>query len=317
MWSQNGRLVPLPAEQLVVRELVQAFLECGGRIKATAQALNSKGRTTRRGGSWTDTAVGRVLAQENLAALLQEDLWLRCQAKLAERDGIGRRPNRRAVHPLRGVIHCGCGGRMYLRLSGSVAKYVCRMCRERITQATLDRLFAESLASIELPAQEVVAACTEVLRASELSRGLGRRPVRLSEIWPSLDVTERRQVVDLLISQLVVAHDEIIVLLAVSGDPEGESAGPQAKTLPSSHSLRPVGNKATAVIPQPEQQGCIEPKAYRIQQVADLLSCPKSTIYDLVRTGTLASVRTGDRGGVVLVPASAVEEFLERRKARR
>ena len=68
---------------------------------------------------------------------------------------------------------------MYLRLSGSVSKYVCRMCRASITQATLDRLFTESLASIELPAQEVVAACKEVPRVSDLSRRLGRRAVRV------------------------------------------------------------------------------------------------------------------------------------------
>ena len=50
------------------------------------------------------------------------------------------------------------------------------------------------------------------------------------------------------------------------------------------------------------------PKAYRIRQVAELLNCPTSTVYDMVRTGALASVRTGKgRGGVVLVPAAAVE----------
>ena len=51
--------------------------------------------------------------------------------------------------------------------------------------------------------------------------------------------------------------------------------------------------------------------------MADLLNLPRSTVYDLVRTGTLASIRTGKNGRVVLVPASAVAEFLEEKKRRR
>jgi excisionase family DNA binding protein len=63
----------------------------------------------------------------------------------------------------------------------------------------------------------------------------------------------------------------------------------------------------------------VAPKAYRIQQVAELLNLPRSTVYDLVRTRVLTSVRTGtgNGGGVVLVPASAVTEFLESKRRKR
>lgn len=55
-----------------------------------------------------------------------------------------------------------------------------------------------------------------------------------------------------------------------------------------------------------------EPKAYRVSHVAELLSLPRSTVYDLTRTGVLRSIRTGTNGRIVLVPAEAVAELLEK-----
>jgi excisionase family DNA binding protein len=49
------------------------------------------------------------------------------------------------------------------------------------------------------------------------------------------------------------------------------------------------------------------PLAYRVTQVGKLLSLPKSTVYDLVRTGRLRSVQVGR---IVLVPASELKRLL-------
>ena len=76
---QDGRLAPEPSEVQVVKELVEAFVETGGRAKAVAAALNGRGHTTRRGSAWTDTAVGRVLRNPTLKDLVPEDLWTHCQ----------------------------------------------------------------------------------------------------------------------------------------------------------------------------------------------------------------------------------------------
>src|SRR5262245_58140910 len=77
----------------------------------------------------------------------------------------------------------------------------------------------------------------------------------------------------------------------------------QINSLPSSRYFEPRIQRATRR--QDESQGLqdgadqarppgrvsgVEPKAYRIRQVARLLNVPKSTAYDLVRIGALASV---------------------------
>ena len=54
-----------------------------------------------------------------------------------------------------------------------------------------------------------------------------------------------------------------------------------------------------------------QPLAYRVKQVAEMLNVPVSTVYEWVCTGAIASVRVGrDRRKLILIPASAVEEFL-------
>ena len=54
-------------------------------------------------------------------------------------------------------------------------------------------------------------------------------------------------------------------------------------------------------------------RAYRVAQVADMLSLPVRTVYDLVRRRVIDSVRIGDgRRKLTLIPAEAVEQFLIR-----
>lgn len=301
-------------------------------MKATAAAMNSRGHRTRAGASWSDTAVSRILRQRSLKEMIPEDLWHQCRARLAERGNGVNRPGRRAVHPLGSVVHCKCGGRMYLRGGASADKFICRECRAKIVPDTLDRVVGEGLAAIELTPEHILEGLLGNPRAAEVSRRLGGCPVTLSEVWPSLGASEKRQLVDLLIARVVVDRAEITVIFAVSADFEAETGDPDDNGLPSSHSLRPSGHTATEqghVLPAPggsdrqpssapSPRPPVEPKAYRIHHVAELLNLPKSTVYDLVRTGAIASVRMGTGGGgIVLVPASAVAEFLEKKKRRR
>ena len=56
-----------------------------------------------------------------------------------------------------------------------------------------------------------------------------------------------------------------------------------------------------------------EPRTYRVKQVAEMLNVPTSTVYAWVRTRSIGSVRVGKgRRRLILIPASAVEEFLAR-----
>ena len=55
-------------------------------------------------------------------------------------------------------------------------------------------------------------------------------------------------------------------------------------------------------------------QAFRVKQVAKMLSVPISTLYDWVRRGEIASVHVGKgRRGVVLIPTVAIDEFLMKR----
>jgi excisionase family DNA binding protein len=325
---QDGELVSQPAEVPVVVELIEAFIAAGGRMKAAAATLNIKGFRTRRGGRWTDVAVARVLGQEGLRDLVPESLWRRCEGLLAERGNLGRR----SAHPLGSVVRCRCQGRMYLRGEGSSGKFVCQECRSKHPSGVLEQKFLESLRSVVLSSQEVVAGLQDDPRAAEVSRAIGGREVSVAEVWPALEPAERRQLVDNLVDHIEVEEGQIRVVLAVPDRFQAETGASQPDSLPSSHDLRarrerPTRQQKASLNRQedgtapgsPAVLPLSEPKAYRIRQVARLLNVPKSTAYDLVRTGVLASVRaaTGNGRGVVLVPASAVTAFLEEKRRRR
>ena len=58
----------------------------------------------------------------------------------------------------------------------------------------------------------------------------------------------------------------------------------------------------------------MERLTYRVSEVARLTGLPKSTLYGLLRNGTLESIQIGRD---VLVPADELEAFLERNRRRR
>lgn len=328
--QQDGRLVPDTVEAAIVAEIAEAFLVSGGRMKATAAALNAKGYRTRQGARWSDTAVARVLRVVSHDGVVPDALRRRCLDLLQSRSETEGAPGRRPVHFLGTVVECVCGGRMYVVGTGPSGKYVCRACRSKISVETLERVFAESLASVEVLPGEVLDACTDNPRAAELPRRMGNAPVTMGGAWATLEPHERQLFVDVAVSRVVVDRDSIRVVYALEADSTAESRDFSGTALPSSYGSETPRNKATAQGNRPSRASRIqsppasqdspgaEPKAYRIRQVAELLNCPTSTVYDMCRTGALPSVRTGkDGGGVVLVPASAVEAFLEKKKRRR
>jgi excisionase family DNA binding protein len=317
-WS-DGRLVPDAGEVGTVRDVVEAFVTAAGRAKTAGAALNTKALQTRRGTPWTDIAVSRVMRNPALRELVTEDQWKRLTEVLHARDGSG--PARRATHPLGGAVHCSSGERMYLQGDGGGGKFVCKTCRAKVPQDTLEKLFAQGLSAVELEAGEILEALADNPRAAELNRSLGGQAVSLSEIWSLLDPQQARQLVELLVDRVVVGPDEVFVVLAKKTDSEPKTPASPINSLPSSHGSHLAGGGSTkggnkSRSEEPPRR-ILEPKAYRISHVAQLLSLPRSSVYDLTRTGVLPSIRTGTNGGVVLVPASAVAEFLEKKRGRR
>lgn len=303
-WN-DGQLVPDLAEAAVVRELVEIFVASGGRIKAVANELNSKGHRTRRGAPWSDTAVNRMVRNALLPELIPKDLWQRCGPLLAGRSEGATGPSRRPAHPLGGAVECRCGGQMYLRGDGPSGKFVCQTCRAKIPQDTLEGLFRKSLASVEIEAAEIVAALAGNSRAAEITRMLGGSGVPISEIWPELDLSRQSQLVDLLVARLVVGSAEISVVFAESTQFQAKHPPPPAHSLPTSHGSEAATDESTS----PDRRLRLEdlPDLLSVGEVADVLRLSKSKVYELIASRLLPAHRPGGR---LRIPAKVVREFL-------
>ena len=287
MWRE-GELVPQPVEAPLVAALVEAFLSSGGRMKPTAAALNARGFSTRRGVPWTDVAVARVLEQDGLRDLVPESLWRRCEGLLAGRGAQGRR----SAHPLGGVVQCRCGGRMYQRGEGPSGKFVCQECRAKIPHEVLELKFLESLGSVVLSSQEVIAEIQDDPRAAEVARAVGDREVSVAEVWPALDVSERRQLVDILVARLDVGEDQIHVVLAVSDHFQAETEDSLPDSLPCPRDLRTPGEKATSAEMSPTGDAVL----LSADEAARLLRTTRRAVYVMADRGALPGVtRIGRR----------------------
>jgi excisionase family DNA binding protein len=278
----------------VVNELVEAFVETGGRAKAAAETLNARGYTTRRSSAWTDTAVGRVLRNPTLRDLVPDDLWTRCQEMLSRREMSPSRPGRRAAHPLGGVVHCSCTGRMYLRTDGTTPRFVCKSCQAKIPEETLERLFAESLSSVEIDGSEIVAAVESGPGATELGHNVGDGAVSVSDAWPLLKRQERCQLVDLLVSRIDVDEDRISVAFSGSDDSEAEKPVFSRNSLPSSQgfeSCREPSTRPGNRLDNPDLAPLLT-----VDEVADLLRRSAKSVYSMIERAQLPGVtRLGRR----------------------
>lgn len=313
--EQRTMLDSQPAAQspgaVLLLQIAELFIKFGGRVKPVAKALNAQGQRTRRGAAWSDTSVARLLSRISQSETVPEALKQRCAALLHQRAG-GAAIGRRSSHLLGAVVTCQCGSKMYLASTGAVQRFLCRTCRQRIAREVVERLFCESLSSVKVCGSDGVE-------------------ISVAQVWESFSDDEQRQFVDIALLRILVAPEQVTVVYAEEAPPRAGSNASESESLPSSIGFRRTKHRATAKgndLPADThvdvhgvtrtQPAAPQPKAYRVKHVAQLLNLPKSTIYDLVRTGALPSVRTGGQGGgAVLVPASAVDEFLARKKRRK
>jgi excisionase family DNA binding protein len=295
----NGKVVPHPVEAAVVKEVAEAFVRTGGRLKATASDLNVRGLRTRQDAKWTDTAVGRVLRVVTHEGMIPVDLRDRCLAILQDRKARPDAASRRAIHPLGNVTECGCSARMYQEDSGG-SKFVCRGCRSKIPVETLEQVFVESLASIELDAEDVVAAVADNPRAAELTRRLGSQPVPASSAWASLDAAEKRLFVDTAVARVVVHADRVTVVFALQAESGTESRVFPDNALPSSDDARDRREKATEASDRPISTAPMSredlPLLLPVETAAEVLHTSPKAIYAMAERGQLpGAVRVGRR----------------------
>lgn len=168
---KNNKLVVHPVESHV-RKLMYELFAKNKRMKGVARLLNQSGYRTRNGSKFTDTTVLRLLHDTTAKGLYRSnhtyrdakgklilkpesewvftpvepivsaDLWKECNDALDARKAqrpLGRKP----VHLFAGLLHCKCGGKMYV-FSRS-PKYVCPKCRNKITVETIEGFFHDVL----------------------------------------------------------------------------------------------------------------------------------------------------------------------------
>jgi DNA invertase Pin-like site-specific DNA recombinase/DNA-binding XRE family transcriptional regulator len=91
-----------------------------------------------------------------------------------------KRPAKKPVHIFSGVLHCGCGQRMYV--PSNSPKYICRGCRNKITIADLDGIFCEEIKGYSLSPD---AIANYLKSSNETANGKERLiPVQREELQP-------------------------------------------------------------------------------------------------------------------------------------
>jgi site-specific DNA recombinase len=169
-WKDN-KLVVHPVES-PIRKLMYELFSKNKRMKGVARLLNQSGYRTRNGSKFTDTTVLRLLQDTTakglyrsnhtyrdgsgkllpkpeadwfytpVEAIVSEELWKECNDAMDARKAqkpLGRKP----VHLFAGLLHCGCGQKMYV-FSRS-PKYVCPKCRNKITIEDIEGFFHDVL----------------------------------------------------------------------------------------------------------------------------------------------------------------------------
>lgn len=164
----------LDPNEAPVRKLIHELFAKHKRKRTVANILNEKGYRTRRGSTFSDTSIDRMLRDpiakgmrrvnytESLGdkkhwklkpkeewifieapRIITDELWESCNRILDGMNQGHEKVRRKGVHLFSGIVTCHCGTKMYMR---SVSpKYVCPNCKNKIGPDDLEEIFHSQL----------------------------------------------------------------------------------------------------------------------------------------------------------------------------
>ena len=197
---QDGKLIPNPDEAPVRVRIHELYRE-HRRKKTVARLMNEAGYRTRKGGTFSDTTVDRLLndptpkglrranytqnpngttkwgykpesewVYSEVEPIMSVDLWDECKAILDSQSVTRKKPAKKTVHLFAGLLYCHCGKRMYVPSNSD--KYICGSCRNKIPIEDMEHIFIEQLKGFLLSPDEVesyLAEANESMRNQEES----------------------------------------------------------------------------------------------------------------------------------------------------
>jgi len=208
MWKDKCLVVN--STEAPVRKLMYELFAEQKRNKSVATELNKLGYRTRRGSKFSDTTVMRLLQDPTAKGLyrashthrdsrgklvlkpesewimtpvepiISEDLWNQCNALIAKRKA-GKPLGPKPVHLFAGLLHCGCGQRMYV-FSRS-PKYICPECRNKIPMEDIEAVFREELRNFFISKEKVLEHLSKANgHLSDLKSRLGVHTQQLERV---------------------------------------------------------------------------------------------------------------------------------------
>lgn len=179
-----NKKLELDKKEAPVRKLMyELFIKEKRKLKV-AKLLNEKGYRTRKGGTFSDTTVDRLLKDPIAKGLrrtnytrekkdgstweykpkdewifaeapriISDEMWQQCQDIMNEVSGGRKKIRRNSVHLFTNVLHCECGGKMYMRPQSP--RYVCKVCKNKISPEDLEFIYQSQLKQIVFSEDEI------------------------------------------------------------------------------------------------------------------------------------------------------------------